>query len=291
MLLTSFERMRRYLASEANGSLEIDESNLIDNQPNKRDVLPWIQSASSQVEKYLGRKIGIESRTEYFDLIPGQKEFWVAAPPISTLTSVYEDSSGQWDGDSESELDDPIIGSNSYSFITDTDESLGYKSKKAIRVIYTGGLAYHATQSVYTLTTDDDTGWTAGYFIEGDSSGSVGIVKSFDSINNRLTVEVLYGLFDSDEAITEYTTERLTTASGETGTISAKYRTALCEAYPDIVRACEIQVSHYYRFKSSFELSGVNQDGSSLRRPSTERVNLQPETRMLLDIHRLIVFP
>lgn len=272
MLLTSYERMRRYLSGQ-------DADNFEDSYKHRRDLLPIIQAVSKQIEFFCGREFYIESRTEYFDCNGSEKEFFVQAPPVTTVTSVYEDPTGLYDG-SESELTDPGISADSRSVIVDNLTALGFKAIKGVRIIYTGGLGYHAAQSVFTVTGSSGT-WTAGQYVYGSTSGATGIVKSYDSENARLTVEVLYGEFEADETLTEYTTEALATAGDATATLSSKYRTALCEAYPDLVRAVEIQCSYMYRLRNSFEQSGVTRNGDTIRSDNRSG-KIQPEAIDLL---------
>jgi hypothetical protein len=277
VLLTSFDRVLRYLSSANVGA-----TSLTDTQNNRRDILGWIQAASKLAETYCNRSFATEARAEYFDVNAGQREFHVKAPPITTLTSAYLDSTGKYDG-SETELTDAFISARSYSVITDDIQTLGVQAKKGVRIIYTGGLAVHGVQSIFTLTGITGT-WTVGKYAMGGTSLACGIVRAFAT--PALTVEVLYGEFATAETLTEYDSETAQGSSDGSGVLSAKTQTALCEAYPDIVRAVEIQVAHYYRYRSSFELSGTNRDGTSLRRQSAPTYMLEPEAESLLQPYR-----
>ena len=103
--LTSYERMRRYLAAVAG-------TPLTDSKAQKQMITNWISSVSKQIEKYLGRELLIDDYIEYFNTKTEKDiQFFVKAYPIITLTDVYIDGDGLWDG-GESEIDDVYINKN-----------------------------------------------------------------------------------------------------------------------------------------------------------------------------------
>lgn len=278
--LTSYERMRRYLAGEGNDILTDKESN-------RRDILIWINSISNKVQKYLNRDLFIQEHTEYFDLKYGGTEFWVNSPTISSISSVKYDSTGLFDG-GESTLDDSgyHIGTNNNTVVLVS--SIPYTSNRGIQIVYTGGLALSGVQSIYS-TTQSDT-WTVDNFCIGNDSGAVGIVNAQTA--TTLTIEVLYGVFDIGETLTEYTGEDGTTATGETATLDSKTQTALAESYPDIVDGCEMEIRYYKKHKLDFENTGTTKEGTTIRRDSkkSRRLPLQPEVIDIIDGYRRIAF-
>lgn len=266
----------RFLSSQGSTSLTNDAAQ-------KSQVLPWINTVSNQVEKYLNREIHTESRTEYFDIKYGTVQLWPAAPPISSVTSLYADSTGLWDGD-ESELDDYYIGADSYSVNLDYPEN--YTANKALRLIYTGGLAYSGVQSVFAVTGVSGT-WAVDKFAVGGDSNSVGIVKAASSTS--ITLEVLYGYFEDGETLTEYDSESSQGSSDGTATISSVTRRALCEAYPEITSATEMQIRYFWKHKHDYEVNGINESGQTTRAQNRQRIlNLQPEVVALLDPYRIL---
>jgi len=276
--LTSYERMRRYLASEMGSNLTDDSTKY-----NKRDIEIWISSISQNVANFLNRELYIETRTEYKDIGYSQLEFWIQAPPIITITSVYADSTGLWDG-GESELSDYYSGVEDASVILNYPES--YSAKKALRIIYTGGMAYSGVQSIFTV--DTTTNWTVDKFCIGNTSGAVGIVKAIGTL--ALTIEVLYGIFEINETIDEYDDEAgVTAGDATTATISAKTQTALCESNPDIVTACEAEIRYMWKHKFDYENAGTDKEGTTLRRQNfaKRRLPLQPESIDLLSSYRI----
>lgn len=267
MLLTSYDRMIRYLGTASNA--------LTDNRGNKQMIMNWIQSVSKQIENYLNRTILISSYTEYFDVTKArQVEFFPSAYPITTLTSVYIDSESLFTG-GESEIENCVIGMNNDSIVLPyVCPILGLK---VMRIIYTGGLAYHGTQSLFTCTITGSP--TNNKFYLGSASGAVGILKA--NTSTTLTIETLYGVFEAGETLTEYDDEDITTPSGVSATLDTITRQSLFELYPDLVRAIEIQVRYNWKHKDDFELTGTNKDGTNLR--NTTRISLSLNRQPLTD--------
>lgn len=282
MLLSSYERARRVLAADG-------QDPLTDNAKNKRQILEWLPVVSAKVEKYCNRCFHSESRTEYFDVDYGKTEFYVAAPPITTLTSVYTDSSGLWEG-AEGAEDDYYISAQSAAVNLDWPKT--WMARKGLRIIYTGGMGTNAVQSVYA-TTGASGSFTIGRQVQGGTSGALGIIRAWAS--PALTVEVIYGIFEAAETLTEYTgtVDSATggTSSAVTATLSSKTTTSMAEAYPDIVRAVELEMRFMFKHRLDFENIGTNQDGTTLRRDNAtgQRIPLTPEACDLLNPYRMLV--
>jgi len=255
LLLTSYERMRRYLGNA-------DGTALTDSAYRKNLIVNLIMSVSKQIETFLNRNLTITSYTEYFDVVKEKYiEYYTSAWPVTTLTSVYQSSSGEWDGTNETEITDCYIGIKSDSVVLPIiPEILG---RKALRIIYTGGLAYNGTRSVLTIESSTGT-WTAGQYAKGGTSEAVGIIRA--SSATTLTVENLYGIFQADETVTEYTNEACSSSGDASATISAISQQSLAEAYPDIVRAAEMQVRYLWKHKDDIELTSTNRDSTNSRR-------------------------
>ena len=250
--LTSYNRMLRYICSTAGASLT-------DTKAQKQMIVNWILAASKQIEKYLGRSLEICAYTEYFDTISEKRTmFQVKAYPIITLTDVYIDGRGYFIG-AESEITDCFIGSeNDCVHLPVQPSILGYKT---IRIRYTGGLAYSGVRSTFTISTVVGT-WVVDKFVYGGTSEAVGIIKSVSA--TTMLVEVLYGIFQTGETLYQCDSEEV--ASGAiTAVLSVIVQQSLYEQYPDIVRAAEIQVRHYWKHKDDFELAGTSKDGTNRR--------------------------
>lgn len=272
--LTSYDRMRRYICNSAGEALT-------DTKAQKQAIVNWITAASKQIETYLNRNMAYTAYIEYFDT-PKEtfQEFFVGAPPVSSLTDVYLDPDGEWDGD-ESEVTDCFVGSNGDSVVLPIEPAaLG---KRTHRVRYVGGMALYGTRSVFTISGSSGT-WTVGSFVYGGTSEAVGILKAATATS--LTVEILYGIFQAGEALTEYSDEDLTTVGDASATLSAVAYPSLAEQYPDIVRAAEIQVRHYWKHKDDFEASSAQRDGTNQRYGSERRPILLSEAMNLLAPYR-----
>lgn len=277
MLLSSVRRLR-------GSAVGISEDPFTDTPKNNRLLSMWLMAVSGQIEKYLDRELYIQARTEYFDMASGKTKFWIKAPPITTLTSVYEDPDGLWAGD-ESEIDDVFSDSDAKAAII--PYPLEWEGIKGIRVIYTGGLAYHAVNSVWTVSASKS--FVAGRYIIGGTSNAVGWVVSYSG--TTLTVENYYGIFQAGETITQHAQENGSDATSETDTITSIDRTSLAEGYPDIVQACEMQIGYMRRHTTDIENRGTNKDGKTTRVLSpriAQRYPLLDEVRDMLNPYRNI---
>ncbi len=276
MLLTSYERLRRYLGDNSN------IGGLTDSSMNKSLLLTWAYSISDRVEKYLHRSIETTSRTKYFDVGYNVHEFWVQGIPVSSITSVKLDASGLFSGDEStlSTSDEYYIGTESNSVVLVSNPfRTSQVINRGVQIVYTGGLATNGTYSVFAVASV--TSWAVGNFCIGVTSNTVGIVRAVGAAS--LTVEVLYGVFEVGETIEQYATENRVAAATASTTLSSKTSTALCESHPAITGAVEVEIRYMWKHKHDFEDDSTQRDGTTGRRPSAAKPNLQPETRMLLE--------
>jgi len=280
LLLTSVNRCFDYISPRSG----LSGKELKDTTFNRRELTNWITSISRQVEKYLGRNLHIESRVEYFNTSWKRLIYYPSAWPIASIASVKTDSLGLFQGDeatltsSDYEVDK---NSEARSFHLVTPENEFYRPQ-VIQLTYTGGMAYHSVNSVFAVTESGT--WNVNKYAVGQDSGAVGIVKSVSS--GSLTIENLYGIFESGETINEQDNEDSTGTSAATATIDSITRQSLVEAYPDIVRAVEVQIRYMWAHKNDFENSGTSPDGVSIRRSGDIESTLQPEARDLLYPYR-----
>lgn len=281
MDFTSTNRLLRYLPGQREAALTNDGVG-------RRDLLIWIPAVSAMVEGYLNRTVQTAAQTEYFDIGYGQVEYWVKAAPITTLTSVYVDPTGEYDG-GESEVTDCIIATDSRSVILPSTFDGTYR--KGLRIIYTGGLAAHGTRSTFAISTSAGT-WHADKYMVGSTSGAVGIVVTASA--TAPVVEVLYGVFVAGETLTEYDTETSQGSSDAVATLTSKTATALCEAYPEVTLATEMQIRFMAKHKNDFENSSSQRDGTSTRdnvgTAYVAQSTLRPEVQaMLSNLRRITV--
>jgi len=243
------------------------------------------------IEKYLNRSLEITSRTEYFDIGFQQKLFFVKARPIVSVTSLYEDSTGLWDG-SENEIttDDYFRGDSNNS--VNLSVAREYVENNALRLIYSGGLAYHAVNSEFIISATGLTGTPAvGNYAIGQSSGAVGVVVSWTVATKVLIIENYYGKFTSTEVIKTFVLEDGSGSSTFTGTVSSISKQSLAETYPEIVTACEIQTRYHFRHMNDFENVGTNKDGATMRRFDyiEQKMPFQPEVYNLLQPYKAVI--
>lgn len=265
-----------------------------------------ILSASNQITRWLKRADAIQltSRTEYFSPTAGQMVVYPAAYPITSITSVYTDTTGAFTGDQT------LIASTDY-FIGEDGRSIVFKPgiiysngqgtvsrfavfPHSLRIIYTGGLAASAVNSSWTKSADAGGTLAVGNYIQGETTKSVGVITARAS--GTISYDCIFGAFEAGETITEYGTlinskggnTDLKAATNVTATLTAATSQSLAETYPDLVEACEMHVRYMRSNRDSFDNINVMQDGvSKISRSDMQRDYFSmPEVRALLDHHK-----
>jgi hypothetical protein len=274
MLLTNLTRFRYHIGGDGNNPLS-------DSVSNKRMIQIWMSSVSKSIEKYLDRKLEKKERNEYFSSDFQTMKFFPSAYPIDTSENynIYYDSEGLWEtSGGEGEIED-IYPSNNNRIIN-LPYRAGIENERGIKFTYTGGLANYGTKGIYSV---DSFSPATGNYVYGDSSGAIGEIIGWDSVNNRLTVENNFGSFEEEETLIEYSDEDLSSATGETTTLNSFYKSALTDVASDICLACDIEMSHKYRMINNFEAKGVDENGVSFQKKDYRRtLPFQPETINLL---------
>lgn len=267
MLLTSYRRILFAL-----GGKDI----LTNNFQNKRNFANWIPAISARIENFINRFTELTSHTEYFDSLENSFEYFVKGYPITALTSVKSDSTGEFNG-SESSESNYFIGKNQNSV------GLAVSLVPAIRglqIIYTGGLAAHGTQSTFELTNEGSTPFVADKYVEGQDSLAMGYVISKSS--STIVIEVLYGIFQVGEQIKGKSAwDSPTFETDMEADIDSVTTRCLAETYPDIVRACELEIRYMNDHKSDFENTNTAK-GTTTRKDMEKDYGLLPEVRSLL---------
>jgi len=270
--LSSLERLRRY-------------TDLDDTTANNRLLSLYLTLTSRNIEKYCSTSFQKKSRTEYFDVKGNRIAYFPSAIPVSSITSVYSDTTGLYSG-GESALSDYYIGVDDRSVVLDYPQVNG---KKALRLIYTGGISEHGTQSIFTLSGVSGT-FTKDRFINGSISGAVGIVAATTAAS-PITINTLYGVFEIGDVLAVSTTEGGTAISNISATIATITQQSLAEVAPEVNMACEFEVRYMFQHKDNFEDDSTSRDSSSFstRKNSSEILSqfiLQPHTRSLLQGYR-----
>jgi hypothetical protein len=102
-----------------------------------------IDDYSAMFDSYLGRGSVRESRTEYFDVAPGQHAFSLAGYPGVTVSTVINDTERAWTGSTISVSDFTVDEDTGILMIDRTYHLL--PGWRVLRVAYTGGLATTTT--------------------------------------------------------------------------------------------------------------------------------------------------
>jgi hypothetical protein len=284
ILLSNITRLRSYVVGKTQGD-PIGSTGQSGVQ-NTRMLTNLLSSASQQIEYALNRRFEITSRTEYFDIRQGIKQFWLLGVPVSSITTVKEDSDGQFTGN-ESTLtagSEYFVGPDANSVVLDVARS--WEKERGLQVIYEGGLAYSGTQSIFNITGLTNTP-TAGNVVIGGTSGAVATVVSYDATNSRITVDSYYGIFIEGETLTEYNNDVDQTASGFSCTYATANRQSLAETHPKLVTACEMQVRYNWEHATNFEDSAQTKDGTNFGFDIRTDITLRPEVINMIKDYRL----
>jgi len=280
MLLSSIRRIRTHVMGAQSEPLAIKNEN-------DRLLKSWMITCSNMVEKYIDRSILKTTYTEYFTVAPTTRIYWLKAIPIVTLTDVYTDPTGEWEGD-ESEVTDCFMNEYASAVCMPFGYNLLTAGPNSLRIRYTGGLAAHAVDATYIISATGYTGtFTVDSFVFGSSSGAVGIVKSYTALTRALVVENYYGQFTVGETLSQTMGE---SAGAETasGVIESVSIPSLCDVAPDIIMACEMQVRYMWKHTSDFEVIGTDKDGLTSRdsRLNVPHLPLLPEVREILNPYK-----
>ena len=260
MLLSSLNRLRMYCAGR--------NANPISNSlQNNRMLSQWLSAVSGNVEMWLNRTIMIQAYTEYNDMKFQMTEFFMRGRPIVSITDVYTQPSGIWDG-SETPLTDCFIGKDQNSICFPI--GMSWVAKNAVRFRYMGGMALHAVNSVFTIPSAPGTVFTVGQFVIGQTSGAVGWVRAYDPVKLLLTIENYYGIFQAGETVNQNTSEDGTGSVVTSTTLSIIVSQSLAESYPDLVTAVDTQIRYMWNYGSDFEKAQVSKDSVRIRDKRSE---------------------
>ena len=109
-----------------------------------------IADYSAAFERYLNRQVLTATTTEYFDVEPGQRIFFLDGYPVGSVTSVYHDTSRVWPSGEIATTDYYIDTTTGY---INVDGAGLYPGPGVFRVIYSGGMA--ATAAAFIVAFPD----------------------------------------------------------------------------------------------------------------------------------------
>jgi hypothetical protein len=275
--LTTYERMRRYIAYDT------DTAPIAENVNRKRDLVNWIGVVSQQLAQYCNRNFLIGTYTEYFDVEYGKNRFPVLAYPITTITSIYEDPSGLFSTSTMAAISDSEYFNDIANSCVTLYRPLPYTATHALQIVYTGGLAASAANTLLTITASSGS-MTAGNFIYGATSAALGIIRAYSALS--ITVEMLQGVFDSAESLEEHTLEACTDTAAHTATLSSVKTASLNDIYPVIVRAAEMQIRYNWHNKTQFGFQSATRDGATTKDTMARSGG---ETQLLKEVESMLM--
>lgn len=267
----------------------------ITSQDNDPQLSRLVSTASNRIAFYLRREnaIRLTTYTEYLNPSLGQRVFRLKAYPISSITSIYTDTTGQYSGDEELvDSLDYIIGVDNKTIIFEVAPISGVYPK-SLKVTYIGGIAADGVISSWTKSADTGGTLAVDNYIKGSSSGSVGKITARAA--GTISYESIYGEF-SGETITEYSSLDnslsgglgVNNPTGVTATLTASTSLSLAETAPDLSQGCEMYIHYLWRNKDTFGNITISRDGEnrSSRSDMATNTELTPEVREIVDTYR-----
>lgn len=107
-----------------------------------------IASVSASAVRYMDRQIELVSRTEYFDVEPLMDSVQLSAWPITSITSVHYDPERTYGTSALIDSDDYTFTEYGRLLIDYCPNGTDRTQRRALKVIYTGGLADDADELV-----------------------------------------------------------------------------------------------------------------------------------------------
>ncbi len=300
VMLSSVEKIAFYLGiSAGQGRVDGVNNDTDEERRNRRIIITWAQAISSSFQSYCNREFLTLERTQYFDVLASQR-FFPAAVPVLSITSIKNDPLGQWQGSEWLLTDNNYHIGQTGNYIEMLTDGMMAGGQNACRIVYYGGLAHEATKSTFEVAgITGESNLTAGRYAYGTVSESIGKIVSYTSEAGdfgTLVLDNVYGIFQAGEPLKFQSTYQSQDMPGTGCTISSITRQSLCEAYPNLNRALEIELRYMQKHEGDFE---NHQDGGlksgATRRSETESpdgYNFQIETRQILDqFKRIMVGP
>lgn len=289
LMLSSVEKVAFYLGIDAGqGRVNGTNSDTDAQRKARRIIISWAQSISTSFQNYCGREFLIFERTQYFDVY-GQQEFFPVATPIRSIAIIENDPLGlfqgaQWTvGHENFHLSQ---GGYSVQMIT----SLLMYGQNAMRMTFSGGLAYHPVNSTFTCTTGTGEP-VAGMYAYGSNSEAIGKVVSRETLDGVQVLELanFYGIFQFGDALEFMSSPYGQTIPDISCSITDIVQQSLCEAFPDLNRALEIELRYMQKHEADFENKDDGGKNGPQRREITDSTTLlgfQPETVAILDRYK-----
>jgi len=98
-----------------------------------------IEAVSQAAENYMNRNVENTTYTEYLSVYPGEYLFSLKAYPVTSITSIYNDTTWQWA--SGSSVSTTYVNSDGDSGLLFFDTSSLVAGYNALKVTYVGGMA------------------------------------------------------------------------------------------------------------------------------------------------------
>lgn len=289
--LSSLERVAFYLNKDIGRGRVNGVNNDTDIQRRtRRSLLGWLLEVSSGFQNYCQREFLVAERVQYFDVAGPKMEYFPTAVPVLSISEVANDPLGLFNGG------EWILTPDQDYHLSQTARSIVMVfnvliyGNRSLRITCTGGLAYDAVNSTYTV--EDEEGSSniqPGYYAFGATSEAIGKVVSYNAGSHQLVLASVSGVFGLEDLTFQpaiYSQDIANTGA----TISAISRQSLVEAYPDLAQAINTEVRYMEKHEFDFENHQDAGKNGATRRPILKdgdiQLTFQPETLRVLDFHR-----
>ena len=294
-LLTSVEKCAFYLRKDPGlGRVAGVNEDSDDQRRTRQSILEWIISISQSFQYFCKREFLIQSRIQYFNTDLPRQEFFPNAVPIVSISDLSNDPLGLFTG-GESVVDPTNYRINAQGRSFETVFPILIGGRNSTRLTYLGGLAYHGTQSTFTLSgvtgaANISSGLAAGsMFAEGTTSGAIARVIAYDDTAKSIVLDNRQGVFLETENLTFQSAVYAQDIPSTGATIASIDRQSLAEAFPDIGRALQMELRYMEKHEFDHENQADGGKYGATRRPrltdSDILLPLQEETMAILQNH------
>lgn len=255
MMLTTLARVKTLLGLQTTTNDEI--------------IRTLIQMASGMIETFLDRKVRVQQYTDYFDVVINQRKFWLSAYPIQPVLVPGGVAAQQIQAFYDiKRLFDPTITAedfNNYGVKLETGRvswewplNINRDTwEQSLKIIWTGGMAYTLDRVVGTLGAVSGNP-TAALPMTGNLSGAVVTLQAINQAQGTVTLQVTGG----DSPV--IAGETFADSAGNSLVLASITTDCLCDLYPQIVGACNMQAQFMFQRKDELGLNSKSTEGGSI---------------------------
>lgn len=253
--------------------------------PTRREISAFLTELSPRLEKYIGRDIELKERPYLFDTTHNKLEYFTRCIDIQSITSIKKSFLGTYGSGSDITLTlgvDYIIGPNNDSIILMYPP---FDAKNGLQAVITGGLATKPTITSAYYTVLGDPIPLQGKYVSGQDTEAVARIKSLDSVNGIIYLDVISGIFDCENLFIYEDVNFTNAYNAATLCVTSFIARGLAEVAPNILKALDNELRFWRQHKDDFENERTGKEGTYRRKreyDSQVRSHVQPETHDLI---------